>query len=227
MISKEFLPEVGYVNEDGDVLPFADYAAATQDPELITDTWDGGHQASRVIAERIQQELTIEPEPLPEPVRRPEAKKAAFDYPTYDAGIETQLAEHGPHPSVSFKDAAIALDAVMSYFNRRNRTAGARQQVQYADSDFVRRYTNPVEVIEGMSTKTQIAVARNQRALDTLADASTLRRAGTEESSVRKLRAELLEDLDRRYGGPGLSDARKKLVRRVNKLANPKPKKRS
>lgn len=215
MPSKEILPNVGYVDTEGDVLSYADFAAEAQDPDMFTDDWDGGRHAEQVIAEKVKP--TFDPDA--EYPNESKPKTSSLRFPVYDAGIEAHV--DGPYPSVSFKDAAVALDALMQYFSRRNQTNGAAQQLEQRGSDFTRRMggaSKAENVVGGMSVKASSAAARNKQALDTLVDGPTLRRLGQSESQVARARASQLEVLNAKYGGAGKARARQQLVKRVQKL---------
>lgn len=218
MASVEIQPAVnGYVDEDGDFLPLADLASDTNTPDLLTDLQveapDDLTEAYAFVA-RDAQKSTV-------PTQRTATSFSSLEkYPKVTEFIE--LDDSGPFPSVTFEAAAVALDALMAYFNTYNRARGAQLQHARSGSAF-NAHMGGVEraegVVEGMVVKADRAGAVARRALDVLVDAPTLRARGTSESAIARSRADELDALRDSYGRAGQAGRRRKLVKSVTKLA--------
>ena len=56
-------------------------------------------------------------------------------------------------PSVMLVDRAVALTAIMAYYNKRSMTRGSKKQLSIPGSEFTARYKNPEDVQAGAERK--------------------------------------------------------------------------
>lgn len=130
--------------------------------------------------------------------------------------------------AVDVDDRAQALETIMDAFNKESRSMGAAVVRMTGDNRFDSRYGKYADdVREGMKVNVHKANIARDRALDVLLAADNIRyndqkngvpQAETEDK-LNTMRADLLRDLQRKYGVGSNHKERNKLERKVNKTA--------
>ena len=132
-------------------------------------------------------------------------------------GLLIQLPEHQHGPSVRLVDRAIAIEAIMGYFNQANKRIGLSKSRGY--NEFDARYGRGAdEVAANMNAKESRLYAEFMRSVGTLLARDGMIAAGFPVQEVDANGKQLVRDLYHDYG-PGNADAgkRAKLVRKANK----------
>lgn len=123
--------------------------------------------------------------------------------------------QHGA--SVHLRDRAIAIEAIMGYFNQANKANGLRKSRGY--NGFDARYGKGANEVAGnMTAKENRLYAEFMRSVNTLLARDSMIEAGFSPEEVDEESTQFIRDMYTEYG-PGRADAgkRAKLVRKVNK----------
>lgn len=121
--------------------------------------------------------------------------------------------------SLKLGERALAIEAMMNYFNQQSKLKGIRSDVAKASLKY--RYgSKSIEVTRGVERKTKVAGWTAQEALGSLSKTEDLIEAGFTPAEVRAIRRELYEDLKNTYG-PGVGDyrSRQKATKKADRTA--------
>jgi|GEM_PF-1315806 len=135
-----------------------------------------------------------------------------------DLGDNTQ--EQGV--AVSLTDRAVALEAIMKFYNKRNMTRGSERQVANDGSSFRARYKNPESVQLGAEHNTRKLFAAFIKGIDTLAAVEQHRAAGMTEESISLERVIVKRELNEEFldsNADGIKRAR--ALKRAQEAAKP------
>lgn len=141
-----------------------------------------------------------------------------FDYSALEA-VEVDKRHEGI--SVKLADRALALESIMSYFNRANRANGLSYAADTmpAAEDIWNRYGNRTPaVVSGATAKVHSQRSTFDRNLDVLAAADALRAAGKSEEYIRLRKIKIQSDLNKDFGvGNAYAKDRADLVKSVKR----------
>lgn len=130
-----------------------------------------------------------------------------------DAWIETQADVSGDTEgqgiAVSLIDRAVALEAIMKFYNKRNMTRGSEQQAAIDGSAFRARYKNPESVQRGAERNTRMLFQAFMKGIDTLAAVDQHRAAGMSEDDITLEKVFMKRELNEEFLD-GNADANKR-----------------
>lgn len=200
------IPEGNFVEYEGDIVHPHDIKGADGliiDDTLITE--GERRENSRVEQEELYEIMLAEQEAY-------EAEQATRNK------IPLEVTETGP--SVRLVDRALAIEAIMAYYNQANKNAGAQvsRSVNKFDSHYKDRHIDPDRVMDGMTKKQSFLYRKFTEAISVLSASDDMRKAGYSSDEVTASEQQLKRAFYRKYG-PGKAKVadRDKLIRKVNK----------
>ena len=199
------IPEGNFVEYEGDIVHPHDIKGADGliiDDTLITE--EERRENSRVKQEELYEIMLAEQEAY-------EAERAARNRTL------PEVAETGP--SVRLDDRAIALAAIMKYFNQVNKGSGVRGSRGH--NEFNNRYGSDADdILRRMITKENRLYVEFMKSVRVLTASDDMRAVGYPEEAIKDGERQMARSLHRRYGpGNAYSPERNKLVDRAHKAA--------